>query len=329
MTLPAYLARLQEQLSSGVARLPESFCARQEAYLVACQVQNGGFPGRRGQADLYYTRFALQALALLGLEAKSPVWRRSAGYLRGLRQPPASVIDCLAFLHVAYLLDTRGYLPAPARIKSRTVDEILAILACCRTSDGGFAVSPEVAASSRQGETYHTFLAALCYNLVGKSLPDQDRAVELVLAHRSLDGGFAEVSGRAAGQTNPTAAAIALLQLADRLGAAVSQETAAWLQSMQSPDGGLRAHAAAESDLLSTFTGLQTLDSLGELRRVRLGAAARFVRALAAESGGFRATAHDAAPDVEYTFYGLGVLGLLAQAAEQGSAGTRGANTHE
>ena len=48
------------------------------------------------------------------------------------------------------------------------------------------------------------------------------------------------------------------------------------------------------------------------LRWLDATAARRFVKSLALPGGGFRAGTWDDAVDVEYTFYGLGALGLLA-----------------
>jgi geranylgeranyl transferase type-2 subunit beta len=66
------------------------------------------------------------------------------------------------------------------------------------------------------------------------------------------------------------------------------------------------------ADLLSTFTGAWTLAQLNALNRVDLQALRSYVHALEMSSGGFRAGFWDDRTDVEYTFYGLGVLGLLS-----------------
>ena len=79
------------------------------------------------------------------------------------------------------------------------------------------------------------------------------------------------------------------------------------------------APARPEPDLLSTFTASIALAGLGALSRVKLAPIARFAHALQAPAGGFRACAGDAAPDVEYTYYGIGTLALLALAAGRGT----------
>ena len=117
------------------------------------------------------------------------------------------------------------------------------------------------------------------------------------------------------GGTNPTAAAIGVLQI---LAASSEQfqsenrDAIPFLAGMASPEGGLRANARAPlADLLSTFTGIWTLSQLDALNQLDLPAVHSYVQALELPTGGFRAGLWDARSDVEYTFYGLGVLGLI------------------
>jgi geranylgeranyl transferase type-2 subunit beta len=82
---------------------------------------------------------------------------------------------------------------------------------------------------------------------------------------------------------------------------------------MQTDEGGLRANTRIPiADLLSTFTGLVTLQDLGGASQIDLAGVKRFTQSLAREEGGFRGAEWDPAHDIEYTFYGLGTLGLLA-----------------
>jgi geranylgeranyl transferase type-2 subunit beta len=83
---------------------------------------------------------------------------------------------------------------------------------------------------------------------------------------------------------------------------------------MQTDEGGLRANTRIPiADLLSTFTGLLTLADLGAAAEIDLPAVRRFAQSLALEEGGFRGAEWDPAHDIEYTFYGLGTLGLLTK----------------
>jgi geranylgeranyl transferase type-2 subunit beta len=166
---------------------------------------------------------------------------------------------------------------------------------------------------------YDAYLTALCRGLAGAPAPG-DGAVRLVRSCRQEDGGYADQPGERSG-VNPTAAAIRLL--AARGGSPDDAATAAFLASCQTGEGGLAAWPGAPcADLLSTFTGMVALAGMGGLGRIRLAPVARFARALLAEGGGFRAALADDVADTEYTFYGLGVLGLLgSQAARADCSG--------
>lgn len=307
-----YLAHLDAIISAGLQRLAGAFRSRQTAFVLARQDASGGFPGRAGAPDLYYTRFALETLTVLGVPAGHDAFSRAAAYVGALTAEPAGLPDCLSLLHSVDLLERAGATPfcCPTRRADRLA-RVTAFLQRCRTPDGGFSATPGGTAGP-----YHAFLAALCGQLIGHEPPDLDAVVPSVMACRTPGGGFAESSGRPAGQTNPTAAAMALLVMAGQLDPVTARGAACFLQAMQGRDGGLRAHDRLfAADLLSTFTALVTLAALGELRSVRLGPVARFVKALAMPGGGFKGAAADTAADVEYTFYGLGALAVLAEAA--------------
>ena len=215
---------------------------------------------------------------------------------------PRDVIDCFCALNAARMLGRMGLavpgVPEPAA----------AVLATRRLARGGFA---RHGGAAEGASAYHTFLAALCYEMLGQAFPDSTEAGAAVSGLKRMGGGFADLRSGAEGQTSATAAAIAYLTLS---GAITTPDAAAveFLCAMQAPDGGFRVCAAApESDLLSTFTALVTLFALDGLRRVNLGGAMRFVGRLADETGGFRASLSDTEPDIEYTYYGLGALALV------------------
>jgi len=60
-----YLQDLNDRIAQGVAQLPESLRRRQAQYFAGKQNPDGGFSGREGESDLYYTGFALRGLAVL------------------------------------------------------------------------------------------------------------------------------------------------------------------------------------------------------------------------------------------------------------------------
>ena len=309
----SYLALLDSTLAAGAAMLGDPFRRRQATAVWACRLPDGAFSDRSGGPDLYYTRFALEALTVLGVAREDPDgWQRSGEFVAGASTTLTAMTDWLSFLHAVQLLEASGRsMFCCPEMRAAAADRAAAFLQSCRTADGGYAGLP-----GGPGGPYHTFLAALCYELIGREMPEPRAAGAAVRAWATADGGFAESSGRDQGQTNPTAAAVAVLTMTDCLDDRTARGAAAFLASMQTSEGGMKAHAvAARADLLSTCTALATLASLDEARRVRLGHDGRFVRTLGLPEGGFGAVPGDAQADVEYTFYGIATLALLAQAA--------------
>ena len=71
--------------------------------------------------------------------------------------------------------------------------------------------------------------------------------------------------------------------------------------------------------LLSTFTGIWTLDQLGAAQRLDWSAIRSYAEECERPIGGFRGGLWDEQTDVEYTFYGLGTLALATlNAPEEG-----------
>jgi geranylgeranyl transferase type-2 subunit beta len=310
----SYLQRLTSRLADGVARLPADLRDRHAAYLLAAQAPDGGWPGREGDGDLYYTGFALRGLAVL--DALTPdACDRAAAFLRASLTKQTSVVDFFSFLYACLLVQTQGN-DALADSPPDWPERVAATLETFATPDGGYNKSPFDPAKPTAGSTYHTFLVGLCYQLLGRGLPRPRAVADFVLSRRREDGGFVEVAPARRSGTNPTAAAVGLLQLVEpeveALGG-VREGVAAFLAEMAGDDGGLRANGRVPlSDLLSTFTAAWTLAQLGELGRVDGAAVARFGRECQRPEGGFHGGLWDPGHDVEYTFYGLGTLALFA-----------------
>jgi geranylgeranyl transferase type-2 subunit beta len=84
------------------------------------------------------------------------------------------------------------------------------------------------------------------------------------------------------------------------------------LLEVASDEGGFRANGRVPlADLLSTFTASWTLAELGAVDRLYPGEVRGYAEAVERSQGGFRGGLWDEKVDVEYTFYGLGTLGLL------------------
>jgi geranylgeranyl transferase type-2 subunit beta len=304
-----YLLHLTTRLTDGLQRLPAEFRARHAAYLRARQNTDGGFSGREGGSDLYYTAFALRGLAVL--DALTPeVCDRAAAYLRQSLMGRTTVVDFYSLLYACLLVQVGGGPDVLADSPADWPDRVATTLESVRAPDGGYA--KEQGAVS--GSTYHTFLVGLCYELLGRPLPRPDDAARFVRSRQRDDGGYVEFAPMRRSGTNPTAAAVGVLQM---LGAGPTPEernrVVAFLVETASDEGGLRANGRIPvADLLSTFTGCWTLAQLDALDRIDAAGALDYARSLEGEQGGFRAGIWDERCDVEYGFYGLGVLALLS-----------------
>lgn len=311
MTDLPYLSQMTFRLVQGLERLPEETRRRHTQYVLAAQNADGGFPGREGGSDLYYTSFALRSLAVLdALDAN--VSTKAAGFLRERMAGSAQVVDFFSWLVSAFLVPLGGGPDVFATAPPDWIDRVAATLERLRVADGGYARLP----GSPYGSTYTSFLVALTLQLLGKPIPEPEQLAAFVKARRREDGGFAEFTVAKRGQTNLTAAAIALLQMLDALDAETSRAATDFLTGTISPDeGGLMAHARIPfADLLSTFTGSWTLCELNAADCIEWPKLRSFVMACELPTGGFRGAFLDERADVEYTFYGLGALALAALA---------------
>jgi geranylgeranyl transferase type-2 subunit beta len=314
-----YLQDLMTRLSGGLARLPEAARAPHVRFLGGLQNPDGGFPGREGGSDLYYTAFALRGLAVLG--ALTPeIATRAADFLKQSLTQQTSVVDFFSLLYACALVQLGGgpdvLAESPADWPRRVAD----LLESFRTGDGGYAKS----AGAQSGSTYHTFLVALSYQLLGREVPDPARAAEFVLARRREDGGFVEIGAMRRSGTNPTAAAVGVLQMLrpDALGDVWEGVVDYLTEMMSEEEGGYRANGRVPAaDLLSSFTACWTLHRLGAADRIDAPAVRGYVEDLQQSTGGFLGGLWDERCDAEYTFYGLGTLALLpADNAPAGAA---------
>ncbi|MCU0879592.1 MAG: terpene cyclase/mutase family protein [Pirellulaceae bacterium] len=304
----AYLEDLTLRLAQGIAELPEATRQRHSRYLLAAQRPDGGFAGREGGSDLYYTGFALRGLALLG-DLYGPVAERAAGFLRARLGGEESIVDFFSLVYGAALLDTSAGIDVFHAAGPTWRDNVARLVESFRRDDGGYAKGAGGMASS----TYHTFLVLLSLELAGRSPPDPERIVAFLLSQRADEGGFREIRASKRAGTNPTAAAIASLQMLGALDDESREGTIDFLAEMQTDEGGLRANTRIPiADLLSSFTGLLTLQDLGGAAEIDLTHLRQYVSSLERPEGGFHGAAWDGAHDVEYSFYGLGCLGLLA-----------------
>ena len=253
----------------------------------------GGFRGKTGDADLYYSVFGTACLRVLRRPLAAPTL---TSYLEGF-----GTGDGLDLVHLSCLARCHGQLPGGG---VRVRDGILGRVASFRAGDGGYAFETRAAGS----EVYAGFLACLAYESLGVALPDGAALVDSVSNARTGDGFYGREG--AAGSVPVTAAAVVLLE--DN-GAQVGDKAGAWLVAQARSGGGFGAGPEAPgADLLSTATALYALCCLGKTCAAAAARHASFVEGLWDGSGGFRGHPLGGSPDCEHTFYGLLASGCLA-----------------
>lgn len=314
MNTEPFLLRLGLRLSNGLQRLDTDRCVRHHTFVVSRQNADGGFSGREEGSDLYYTGFAVRTMAVLQTLTEDDS-SRIAAYLRGTARAQVTVIDLVSWLYCAVIVQANSGIDVLVDFDRAWPDRLADMLESFRTRDGGYAKTHEGAA----GSTYHSFLVALCYELIGRALPRPADLVQFVFDRQRDDGGFVEIQPMKRGGTNPTAAAVALLDMLGAMDDDLRHDVHAYLREVKSSEGGFQANTRIPfADGLSTFTGLLTAQDLNLPGLYDPGAVEGFVNSLELPEGGFRGAAWDSVADVEYSFYALGTLGLLWSAQRAG-----------
>ncbi len=306
-----YLQQLTVRLAEGVGRLSEHTRQIHTDYFLAAQQPDGGFSGREGGSDLYYTTFAMRGLSILG-ELYGDVAERVADFLRSKLSSHQTIVDFFSLFYAANLLKVSAGIDIFENADPNWPNQVAGFLETLRREDGGYAKAPE----GHAGSTYHTFLVLLVLQLIEKPIPEPERVVSFLDFQREEEGGWREIRASKRAGTNPSAAAVASLQILGALNEADDPELVAttldFLVEMQTSEGGLRANTRIPiADLLSSFTGGLTLIELQAFDEIDIPAYRKFVNEMQRAEGGFQAAAWDEAHDVEYSFYGLGCLALL------------------
>lgn len=303
-----YLERLTFQLTAGAAMLPDSLRDPHASFVLSRQRPDGGWAGREGESDLYYTGFALRSLAILGL-LTGQVAESASQFLVSRTAQQESVIDLLSLVYGASLIEasteTNPLEGMAVHWQSRVTD----LLTSLRREDGGFSRTN----TASVGSTYQTFLVAICLELLKHPLPSDDPSVAFLMSQRRDDGGFLEVRVAKRSGANPTAAAIGALRTLKALDESTAKQAAEFLLDLQSDEGGFQANTRMPMpDLLSTFTSCVTLWETDSLEHANTDRVWRYGNSMSRTEGGFAGFELDPAEDVEYTFYGFGLLSLLA-----------------
>jgi geranylgeranyl transferase type-2 subunit beta len=294
---PSYAATLAAGLQAGLAEIDPAVRETHLQSVLRFQQTDGGFSGRQGPSDLYYTAFAARVLhALQAVDSQ-----REALSAYAAAQQPRGIVDVLNWANLHFVLGR------PIDQPEMLMDEIERH----RARDGGYAMRPD-----GTGSTYHTFLAVVCYDLLRRPLPDAASAAALLRARRQPDGGYSEHAAVRRSSTNATAAGAVAAQRLNVLDDATRKATVDWLLSQQDPGGGWKAtRATPMPDLMSAATSLICMLELGTLDRPTLQRAWNFATRCTGSGGGFGAGPDDPGVDTEYTFYGLALQALRRLAA--------------
>ena len=300
----SYLAQLTERILPGMLREKPERREKLRAYFLTALDQNGGFRGRKGNGDLYYSAFAIRGLFLLGMLDDETLLPRVSHFLEEQhRRDDLTPVDILSWTFCATLIQTvQGTEPLPEQMAS-----LLNRWEHFRRNDGCFAASEKSVFSS----TYTTFLTAIFYELLGESERIRTIPVEPILERRRSDGGFVELPPLQYSGTNPTAAAVGFLTLLE-FPLPAKEQTVEFFCRCQQHTGGFQAHARIPiPDLLSSFSALTALHDLGAADQVNRSALRNFLTKLHSPDGGFFGMLLDQQSDVEYTFYGMALEAMV------------------
>jgi prenyltransferase beta subunit len=270
-------------------------------FLLSQQNSDGGFRDRKGQSDLYYTVFALDALtAVQRTIDPGPVRRFINSFGDG---------QDLDFVHLCALARCWSAIQS-APLPHELAATLIGRLARFRSRDGGFHQTR----GAERGTAYGAFLGVAAYQDLRTPLPDPMELVRSLKFLETDDGAWTnEIFGRTrmpVGATNATAAAVTVLR---NLNMPVNAAVGDWLLAQTHPQGGfLAVPGAPMPDLLSTATALHALAgmqvSLEKLKEPCLD----YVDSLWTNEGGFHGNWADDHLDCEYTCYGLLSLGHLS-----------------
>ncbi len=287
-------------MRKAVSRAPKALGDSVEAvgdFLCRQLTQDGGFQGRDGRNDLYYTVFGLEASLSLGVDLPLDLVSR---YLDGFGRG-----ESLDLVHLASLIRCRanlGTLGAREAVAEHLMKH--------RSREGGFNTVPD----AEQGSAYGSFLSLGAWQDLELDCPDTDAVAASIGSLLRSDGGYANEASMTAGATPATAAAVSVLHY---LGRSVPQSAIRWLLDRVHPMGGFEVIAFGKGlgvpDLLSTATALHALALVGvdtgDLKDKHLD----YLDSLWNAQGGFRGHWTDDVVDCEYTYYGLLALGTLSE----------------
>jgi len=284
------VARLAPSVLGDSAELVETF-------VFARQCQDGGFCGRDGKSDLYYTGFAIDALTALQVdlpESKLVPYLRSFGDGEGLD-----------FVHLCCLARAWSAMKSE-KVDAEVLKGILSRIEGFRSADGGYNQQ----ADSPEGSVYGCLLAYGAYADHKRSLSNPDGVKRCLDSLQKPEGAWANDSKIVLGNALATGAAITLSR---NLRFPIPETTQNWLINCFYLRGGfLPFQDAPMPDLLSTAVVLHALDGMQVDLAPFKEPCLDFIDSLWNGEGGFHGHWADDELDIEYTYYGLLALGHLA-----------------
>ena len=160
---PAYMDALNGLLHTGAEGLGEAITRPQVEFVLSCRAPDGGFRGRRGGADTYYTDFALRCLDLLGAD---PAQIAATADFVAAQPIPRDLVHCFSLLSCARVLRRYG--------ASADLDQpaIANAIGAQQLPSGGFGGADGRISATR------SFIAALCHELLGLAMPAEGKEAE-------------------------------------------------------------------------------------------------------------------------------------------------------
>ncbi len=278
--------------------LGDEACGLIEQFILSQQHESGGFADRDGDADLYYTSFAIDALT--ALQAELPDEALGKFLEQQLNHP-----DQLDFVHLCCVARCFSALKDK---KTRTLKPIFdRIEAVYRSADGGYNQDEE----HETGSAYACFLAYGAYADHGMKPPNSAGIAACLKSLQNPNGAWANDVELPVANIPATAAAVTLCR---NLAVKIPPETGPWIMENFHPVSGgfLPFPQAPIPDLLSTAVALHALDGLQFDFASRTELLLDFIDSLWTATGGFHGSWDDDDLDIEYTYYGLLALGHLA-----------------
>ena len=106
MTENPFLFRLAERVHSGAERLPSELRIKSREAVLREQKADGGWGGREGDSDLYYTSFAIRSLTMLEAFDGTILDRATEFLSRGTALN--NIVDLLSWLYSAFAVAVSG-----------------------------------------------------------------------------------------------------------------------------------------------------------------------------------------------------------------------------